>query len=329
MVVSGKCRASLSNVSARPMGMMGASELERERQMMTDDDDASPSDGVFGLGLNGALDACMAAPDGEADAEDDSAVTRTFYWKPEDFPLEVATYMQTEDAWNSRSALHARAQMYGYKRMGFMKDRETPILPEAVDPDEHPENDMMEDEAVSREGRPDLLDHASSSSTAASGLLGTQKISEPLLDFSSEATQDTAAFAFDPIMPPASGSRSTPAPDITVTVASSPDEPSPGANAAADLSCLDMFDELPQDSDEATLHSCAPSALATGAMPAAFAVEPPAANGASAARVKLSAPIQNLSADAEPDDEPQDDWNVDWSTFTSQPPVASTAVGGI
>lgn len=31
---------------------------------------------------------------------DETYVTRTFHWKPEDFPLEIATYMQCEEPWS-------------------------------------------------------------------------------------------------------------------------------------------------------------------------------------------------------------------------------------
>lgn len=39
--------------------------------------------------------------DGQCAAEesDDEYVARTFHWKPEDFPLEIATYMQCEEPW--------------------------------------------------------------------------------------------------------------------------------------------------------------------------------------------------------------------------------------
>mmetsp|Transcript_69749 Transcript_69749/g.151761 ORF Transcript_69749/g.151761 Transcript_69749/m.151761 type:complete len:358 (-) Transcript_69749:126-1199(-) len=38
------------------------------------------------------------------DRDEDSYVTRTFYWRAEDFPLEVATYMQCEEPWAQREA---------------------------------------------------------------------------------------------------------------------------------------------------------------------------------------------------------------------------------
>lgn len=90
-----------------PMPVGSISEV-RERPLGHPDSDLS------GGPLDFLFTNCVRSPcknvweDAEAVPTDSNTqyVTRTFHWRPEDFPLEVATYMQCEEPWQSASPPH-------------------------------------------------------------------------------------------------------------------------------------------------------------------------------------------------------------------------------
>lgn len=97
---------------------------------------------------------------GDQNSEDDKYVTRTFHWTMEDFPLEVATYMQCEEPWETDPdddqrmvAMRARAKANASSRLqpDLLAGRRCSGKLDQAAADDVPD-DMLEDELSVKEG---------------------------------------------------------------------------------------------------------------------------------------------------------------------------------
>eukprot|EP00929_Paragymnodinium_shiwhaense_P058667 TRINITY_DN29394_c0_g1_i1.p1 TRINITY_DN29394_c0_g1~~TRINITY_DN29394_c0_g1_i1.p1 ORF type:complete len:355 (-),score=95.79 TRINITY_DN29394_c0_g1_i1:92-1156(-) len=169
---------------ARPMEITPRAEFEATREQSEfgqQGPETIDEDGL--LGACGAVDCQGMQEDKEMEEEEQSYVTRTFYWRPEDFPLEVATYMQAEEPYHATRNMAiiqganamANAQRYQTdssssspsrpqqqrRRQASSSARSVPSLLEhrapwppqlvRITPDEMPEDDMLADDAAFRE----------------------------------------------------------------------------------------------------------------------------------------------------------------------------------
>jgi len=114
--------------------------------------------------------------------DDGKYVTRTFHWRPEDFPLEVATYMQSEEPGESTQTendrimaqMRTKAMASRYRAQNAVQDvpgRRCTAQPSRVAADDEPD-DMLDDEFSMQEDMEPAVPAACSASAPAESSAG-------------------------------------------------------------------------------------------------------------------------------------------------------------